>query len=279
MRDGLAPYSAEDFYYVVDKTSRAKDRLILVGGQALEVWGTLLDVPAPATENALSFQALTVDADWLGNKEDATWLAELLGTDRTELQIPDPSDPTPNTALLYLASNGRVMLMDFLAYITGLKNQAIKDKAADLQLTAPDGKTLCLRVLDPIHCLASRMANLKTHPEKREGNGPIQAQWAIDIVRAYLLNLVSSEVDAKAVRGQCQRVAELAEYGPAEYCYTHFRLDPLQSVESTVVTAGGQGFATEDWPRKMKRIQQKREKWDRKARQAKNSRERPPAAT
>lgn len=265
MREGLAPYSEEDFYYVVGKTSCDPERLILVGGQALEVWGMLLNVPAPATEGTQPFQALTVDADWLGHKEDATWLAQLLGVDRTELQIPDPSDPTPNTALLYLASNGRVMLMDFLAYITGLDNQDIKGKATDLQLTDPQGNALHLRVLDPIHCLVSRMANLKTHPDKRHGNGPIQAQWAIDIVRAYLLHLVSTGVDAKALRGQCQRVAELAEYGSAEYCYTHFHIDPLQTVDSTVVAAGGEQFAAIDWPHKVARIMHKREKWFKKA--------------
>lgn len=34
----LVPFLPDDFYFVVDKTSRSPDRLVLVGGQALEVW-------------------------------------------------------------------------------------------------------------------------------------------------------------------------------------------------------------------------------------------------
>ena len=44
MSGQLAPFLPGDFYYVVDKTSLSLERLILVGGQALEVWGVVLDV-------------------------------------------------------------------------------------------------------------------------------------------------------------------------------------------------------------------------------------------
>jgi len=47
MSGQLAPFSPSDFYYVLDKTSRSPERLILVGGQALEVWGVVLDVKPP----------------------------------------------------------------------------------------------------------------------------------------------------------------------------------------------------------------------------------------
>jgi hypothetical protein len=33
MSGQLAPFLPDDFYYVVDKTSRSPDRLVLVGGQ------------------------------------------------------------------------------------------------------------------------------------------------------------------------------------------------------------------------------------------------------
>ena len=93
----------------------------------------------------------------LGLQAEATWLADLLGLDNTELCIPKASDPTPSTAALYLERNGRVMLMDFLAHITGLNNDELRRYAADVDIPMPDGRSVPLRVLDPVHCLLRRI--------------------------------------------------------------------------------------------------------------------------
>jgi hypothetical protein len=70
MSGQLAPFLADDFYYVVDKTSREPERLVLVGGQALEAWGVVLDVvpPTPVVSGGQHFHVLTIDTDWLGQK-------------------------------------------------------------------------------------------------------------------------------------------------------------------------------------------------------------------
>jgi len=265
MAGQLSPFSSDDFYYVIDKTSRAPERLVLVGGQALEVWGVVLNVaPPPSIEkNEAHFHALTVDADWLGQKTDAEWLSNLLGIDHTELCIPEIGDPTPSTAILYLERDGRVMLMDFLATITGLKNPELMKYAADVPIDLPDGRTVPLRVLDPVHCLASRMANLKAYESKRNGSGPIQATWAVDILRAYLNYMVQHGAPEKIIRKQCHRVAELAEFGSkaAEFCFTQYQIDPLVAIDARVVAAGGADFEGTDWPKTVERIQRKRAKW------------------
>jgi len=265
MSGELAPFLPGDFYYVVDKTSRSPERLILVGGQALEVWGVVLDVkpPSAVTSGEQHFHALTVDADWLGQKADAQWLANLLGLDHTELSIPAVGDPTPSTAVLYLERNGRVMLMDFLAHITGLENAELLRYAADVDVDMPDGRSVPLRVLDPVHCLLSRMANLKAFASKRQGNGILQAQWALAILRAYLLYMVQSGAPEKTMRAQCRRVAELAEYGSdaAEFCFTQYHIDPLQAIDGQVAAAGGTGFAEKDWPHAVERIRRKQAHW------------------
>lgn len=270
MRRGLDPYRPTDFYYVLDKSSRQPDRLVLVGGQALEVWGTLLNVPPPVAEEKQGnyYHALTVDADWLGCRDDAEWLAELLGVERTQLCIPAPDDPTANTAVLYLERDSRIMLMDFLATVTGLDNDEIKKFAPDVVITSDLGQQFNLRVLDPIHCLQSRMSNLKAYATKREGNGPDQAAWAVDLVRAYLLYLVNNGAPEKTMRSQCHRVAELAEYGAkaAEFCFANYGIDPLQAVTGEVITAAGQQFQEMDWPITTARIRAKQEHWIDKAR-------------
>lgn len=227
MSGQLAPFLADDFYYVVDKTSREPERLVLVGGQALEAWGVVLDVapPPPVVSGGQHFHALTIDTDWLGQKADAQWLADLLGLNHTELCIPAVGDPTPNTAVLYLERNGRV------------------------------------------HCLTSRMVNLKVYEAKRRGNGILQAKWALDILRAYLHYMVQSGAPEETMRKQCHRVAELAEYGSkaAEFCFTRYQIDPLQTIDADVVAAGGASFAEIDWPHTVDRIRHKQAKWLKKA--------------
>lgn len=266
---GVDPYRPTDFYYVIDKSSREPDRLVLVGGQALEVWGTVLNVPAPVAEEKQGnfYHALTLDADWLGHRDDAKWLAALLGVDRTQLLIPSPDDATPNTAVLYLERDSRIMLMDFLATVTGLDNDEIRKFAPDVVITSDSGQQFKLRVLDPIHCLLSRMANLKAYASKREGNGPDQAVWAVNLLRAYLLYLVDNGAPEKTIRGQCHRVAEVAEYGDkaAEYCFVNYRIDPLQAVVDKVIAAGGRQFQEMGWPRTTARIRAKQAHWRDKA--------------
>lgn len=230
---------------------------MLVGGQALEAWGNLLQVPAPNGQTT----SLTEDTDWLGSRSDAQWLANLLGLDRTEVHTPSFDDPTPNTALVYLErAETQVLLMDFLRCVTGLENGEIDKFATPIEVPSPDGSHVTLRVLHPLHCLVSRMANLSTHPNKRQGNGPLQAQWAVAIVQAYLEKLVGSSSESQ-IRKACQKVAEMAEFKYAEYCYLNFAIDPLQAVTEHVLAAGGEGFVKNDWPRTLAKIEGKRLKW------------------
>ena len=232
-------------------------RLILVGGQALETWGVVLNVPAPNGQ----LNPLTEDADFLGSLEDAKWLVKLLGIDHTELYSPAFDDPTPNTALIYLQrKDNQVLMMDFLRCVTGLQNKEIDQLAAEIEVPTPSGSFIKLRVLHPLHCLVSRMANLESHPKKRQGNGFMQADWAITIVQAYLETLAKNATELQ-VRKACQKVAEMAEFGPGRYCYTNFAIDPLRAVTPNVLAAGGDGFVTNDWPRTMARIKGRRKKW------------------
>jgi hypothetical protein len=104
------------------------------------------------------------------------------------------------------------------------------------------------------------MANLKIYSKKRSGNGPLQTQWAVDIVQAYLqqtaLHNTSDEV-AKA----CRELAEIAASIPAQYCYKHYGLKPLQAVTSDVLAAAGPQFVQLEWPHIVKRLDVKQARW------------------
>jgi len=71
---GIHAFTRDDFYLVCNGVAQDPARLVLVGGQAIEVWGVLLDVPALTGDQ----NSLTEDTDWLGSATDAQWLANFL---------------------------------------------------------------------------------------------------------------------------------------------------------------------------------------------------------
>lgn len=111
-QQGIASFTADDFHFVTSKLSEDPGRLILVGGQAIAVWGVLLDVASPLGPQ----HTLTEDTDWLGGKLDAKWLCERLGPPSdVDLQFAGDFDSTPSSALAYLKRGNRVLMMDFPA--------------------------------------------------------------------------------------------------------------------------------------------------------------------
>lgn len=251
---GIDAFTFEDFLFVGGKVTVDPSRLVLVGGQAIEAWGHVFNVPSPLGPD----HPLTEDVDWLGGKKDAQWLCKLLGDKDTELTFATVDDNTPNSAIAYLRRpDGRVLMIDFLRSILGPSSEEVQSLAVPVRIAG--GVTL--HVLHPLLCLESRFANLQLLESKRRGNGPVQARWALSIAEAFLKQLTSSNSPVRQRIRSCHRIAECAEYKHGRFCYLEFDLDPLAVVTPDVVTAIGGRFASEDWPRTVARIQEKRERW------------------
>ena len=251
--NGIDAFNADDFRFVGSKLATKPDRLILVGGQAIETWGLYFGVLPPTGEYA----PLTEDADFLGSKEDAKWLCSLLGKRDTELIInKDIFGPSPNTAIAFIRRpDGRVLLMDFLRTVVGLSETEIKALAVRVDVGG-----VPISVLHPLLCLESRLANLEQLPTKRNTNGVMQAQWAVNIAEKYLLRMRSDGASDRDMIKACSRIAEAAEYRSGPYCFQNFEIDPLKAVSSEVLDAIGGRFVSDDWWRRVERIEKKRER-------------------
>ncbi|VTU36967.1 hypothetical protein [Variovorax sp. PBL-E5] len=248
---GVDAFNRDDFFFVGSKVSNDPARLVLVGGQAIEAWGLYFKVLAPSGD----VQPLTEDTDWFGKKESAIWLCKQLGRDNTDLQLASPEDPSPNTAVAFhKRPDGRVVLIDFLKSLVGLDPKAIVERAVPVQVGP-----VHLYILHPLLCLESRLANLAHLPAKRNSNGVMQAQWAINIVAAYLRQLVEIAPMREAMTA-CREVSEAAEYRAGPYCYDEFNIDPLQAITRELLERIGGLFSTEDWPRRLARIDKQRAK-------------------
>lgn len=253
-RHGIDSFTLEDFKFVTSKLAADPNRLILVGGQAIAVWGIVFDVPSPIGPH----QSLTEDADWLGGKLDARWLSERLGSpSEVDLQFAGDFDATPSSAIVYLLRDGRrVLMMDFLRAIAGLEIADIVKLAVTIEFNGG-----VLQVMHPLLCLESRFANLQIIEAKRRGNGPLQAQWMINITRTYLLQMISSGESPKEVASAIRQIAILTEFRSGKYCFLEFQLDALTAIPDEAISYAGVGFSTMEWPRRAARIQAKREGW------------------
>ncbi|MBK6005353.1 hypothetical protein JJB11_04540 [Ramlibacter ginsenosidimutans] len=253
---GISAFTYDDVKFVSKPLFANPERLILVGGQALEVWGVLLKVPPPTGV------ALTEDTDWLGSKDDAKWLIESLGPIASDLQIPDVTDPTPSSALAFIQrQEERILMMDFMKTIVGPDEHAIRKLA--VQVTLMDDVKLA--ILHPLHCLESRLGNLTSIPSKRGGNGPMQAKWAMDIAREFILGMVRSGQPADEVQKACKMVSGLVESKQkrhyARYCHIHYGINPLDAVPAEAVQYVGGGFENDEWPRVIERVTHKLASW------------------
>lgn len=256
---GIDPFQFDDFVFVGKQVAHAPTPLIIVGGQALETWGHFFSVLSPTGEVA----PLTEDTDFLGSKQDAIWLCKRLGESDTELHFAPANDMGPSTALAYIRRpDGRVLMMDFLRCIVGPDNSEIRKSAVPVRVA----DEVTLYVLHPLLCLESRMANLEVLPDKRSGNGPMQAQWGVSIVEAFLEKMASGVTDPSSsdqLAQACRKVAELAEYKNGRYCWINYGIDPLHAVRADAIECIGQRFKLEEWPRTVDRISRKRQRWER----------------
>lgn len=229
------------------------DHIILVGGQAVEVWGVVFDIPSPTQAS------LTKDTDWLGSSRDAERLGDLLsqaGAD-IRLQVPEHWDQTSNSAYMTLGIDGRKLVIDFLWRIIGPANADIRRLAIPVE----EGGSV-IHVLHPLHCLESRLANLEQLEKKRLGNGIDQALWMLAIVEAYLNTLASTGQPKEDIAKQCRHLAQLAEYHPSgKFCFLHYGFNPVDCVSQEVLHHIGGKFQDIEWPRIMSRVQGKQAKW------------------
>lgn len=252
-KNGIDRFTPDDFHFVSRKIATDPDRLILVGGQAVEVWSVLFNVPSPLGDGV----ALTEDADWLGSKLDAKWLCDQLAREaKVELQFAPDFDATPSSAIAYIQRGNRILLMDFLRTIVGPGTEEIRKLAVRVQL---DGCSI--DVLHPLLCLHSRLSNLQVLASKRLGNGPTQAKWMIDITRAYLLRMVEEGQQKDSVASACRRIAQLSEFEPGKYCFVNFSIDALMAIPVEALQYVGGKFLDIEWPIVTARISTKRAHW------------------
>lgn len=214
--------------------------LILVGGQSLVAWAVFFGITVPDTGNP----ALTRDADFLGNKDDARVLAEELGA---HVEVATLDDNTPNSAMLTWQSpySHQLLILDFMKSLVGLDSKKVKETAVPIRYE--DGPVI--HVLHPLQCLVSRFENLHKLAVKRTGNGIAQARVAVAVCKAFVDELLSfgdAENERKAIKA-AHFIAKVARSKAGAFVFSEYGIDALEAVDPSKFVHFPE-FATKDWP-------------------------------
>lgn len=213
-------------------------RAVLVGDQALAFWAQHYAVTPIGVLSA----NVTSDVDFLGTVQVARELVQALKRQGWRLWLATMDDATAQTAKLSKRIEGEgIKQVDFLRSIIGLETERIKRHAVGLHLA--DGTYL--RVLHPLDVLESRLTNIVVLPSKRDNQGIVQANLAIDITRVYLEHL-GRDGRTRALLNAIERVARIALDNRLASIFHDFSLDPLAAVPVERVTS--EDFHKRRWP-------------------------------
>jgi hypothetical protein len=164
--------------------------VVLIGGQAVLTWASYYE---DAPEFAQSDAALTTgDLDFLGSSRIAKEVAAELGASAPK--IPDSDDHTPSAGIIDLGNAGRdEERVDFLSYVQGPGDRVGKAAVTiDIEnLVGKPGDTISVRIMHPMHCLESKLANRVTL-----GRASITAQTQLEATVPILREFVSEMLAA-----------------------------------------------------------------------------------
>ena len=133
------------------------ERAFVVGGQALNLWAEYYSAHAA---ELLEFRPYTSkDIDYFGQRGVAEKLAKGLGG---TIEVPPPNDTTFQTAIVHATISGIEIDIDFLSHVKGVQ-RGLENGVVDLIIPYEhegDEAELAVRLMHPLHCLQSRVANV-----------------------------------------------------------------------------------------------------------------------
>lgn len=158
-------------------------RVVLVGGQSLNVWAEKYRRKGSGLEELAPFES--EDIDFLGSASDVGIAEGLL---RGKARFPGPDHVnTPEVGVVEFLLGGKRRRIDFLGYLAGLKRSEVEKAAVTLEIGG-----LSLRVMHPLDVLRSRIANI-IQLRRRDPLALRQLQVSIHTLAAYIRELAEKQ--------------------------------------------------------------------------------------
>lgn len=171
------------------------ERAFVVGGQALNLWAEYYSSRAA---ELIEFRPYTSkDIDYFGQKDVAAKLAKGLGG---TLKVPDSNDTTFQTALVEATVEGIEIGIDFLSHVKGVQ-RGLEGGVTDLIIPyeyAGKETELAIRLMHPLHCLQSRVANV-LELGRKDGTSQRQLAAAPIVLREYIDQALADGEEREAI--------------------------------------------------------------------------------
>ena len=140
-------FTPENLISLFQAIDREDLDLILVGGQAINIWASYYASQAPKLKEYLPFSS--ADLDFYGGKIEAIACQKILGG---TINLNQDFEPSPNTGVLIVPTELQPLRVDFLSSVFGIGDIELAQSAIVFE-----GKQnltgVRVRILNPMLCL------------------------------------------------------------------------------------------------------------------------------
>ncbi len=155
------PLSARDVVALLAHLGDVAERVVLVGGQAVNVWSEFYVAQGRGDELVADAPFVSKDIDFCASRATVQLFAARLPRGRAKLASLD--DATPHVGLVrFIDEAGDERQIDFLGAPFGMDAKSIEDASVPLDVLDAQGRPTGhrFRVMHPIDCLESRVHNV-----------------------------------------------------------------------------------------------------------------------
>lgn len=181
----------ENLREILNKLQEVNLDVVLVGGQAVNLWAYQYYNNSPELQKYIPFSS--EDLDFYGGKMEAIICQETLGG---KVILNKDFDPSPNAGIVLVNYKNKTLRIDFLASVYGLNDAEITEKALTF-LGKDKLENVKLKVLHPILCLEGKLRCLRSLPQQNRQDLK-HTKILIICVNQFLANLI---IDSPARTG------------------------------------------------------------------------------
>jgi hypothetical protein len=179
----FTPESLIPLFQAID---REELDLILVGGQAINIWASYYASRVPELTEYLPFSS--ADLDFYGGKIEAIACQKILGG---TINLNRDFDPSPNTGVLVVPTEIQPLRVDFLSSVFGIGDIELSQSAivfeGDQNLAG-----VRVKILNPMLCLEGKIKSAVGLPQ--QGRQDLKhLQMSLLFVREYIKEALESD--------------------------------------------------------------------------------------
>jgi hypothetical protein len=222
------PLGIADTMEVLTRLGALADQIVLIGGQALNFWAERYR--SHPVLRPLEGPFASKDIDFCGTQEQVRLCAQALGG-HAQYQSNEVLS-TCVGVVRYVDAEQDERALDFLSAPYGLEGAPLWEMSFPVTLTTAYGRAAKLRVMHPLHCLMSRVANVADLEAYQNDHGRRQLRASIACMRAFLEErLEAGEVTtAKKLNEKVFTFCERSAY--AQAVFARDGVEPFEAVVS-----------------------------------------------